>query len=324
MKKFVLGLVLGILLSLSSVAVASNKLEVIKQSINFVVNGKTISMGQEYAAFNYDGHLYMPIRFFAESIGASIGYNAASETVSVLFSTNRIVIKDPLFPSISVGNLVLNQKGGETSIQGQLLVDENLETQKNPRYCFFTLHFYNQSGMEIGQADYGVLLDRPNQMGGIHPFQTRGNGDLTHYARIELKVGYFDETPIKGSLPPVPYIKSNANLSPLLSSYCWIGCADYPGPVRRVENQKPVQVLPGDSVTVEFDYTPKPAAVTVTRYRIENGQQVETAREPLIDNVFSFPSEEGVYVYQIFAQWKISEKYVSGDASYVFIVQVER
>ncbi|TMV49926.1 hypothetical protein FE783_10135 [Paenibacillus mesophilus] len=63
---------------------------------------------------------------------------------------------------------------------------------------------------------------------------------------------------------------------------------------------------------------------TVTTYRIEIGQQIESANEQLINNVFSFPSEEGVYVYQIFAQWKISEKYITGDANYVFIVQIEQ
>jgi hypothetical protein len=324
MKRFVLGLILGTLLSLSSVAVASNKFEVIEQSINLVFNGKQMSLGQEYVAFNYDGHLYLPIRYFAESMGAAIGYNSTNETVSILFSSDQTVIKDPNFLGISVGNLVLNKKEGKTSIQGQLLIEESQETKKDPLYCFFTLHFYNQSGLEIGQADYGLLLERENQIGGINQFETMGSGDLTNYSRVELKVSYFDETPAKGNTPPVPYIKSNQEILPILSSYCWNVCADYPSPVRHVQNQKPVQVLPGEEVTVGFDYTPKPTKVTVNRYRIESGQQMESANEQLINNVFSFPSEEGVYVYTIFAQWKISEKYVTGDANYVFIVQVEQ
>lgn len=324
MKRFVLGLILGVILSLSSVALASNKIEVIEQSIDLVFNGNKVDMDQEYVAFNYEGHLYLPIRYFAESMGAAIGYNANIETVSVLFPRDRSVIKDPSFPNISVSNLVLNKNDGKTVIQGQLLIDENQETKKDTRYCFFTLHFYNQSGLEIGQAEYSSILENENEIGVINRFKTAGFGDLTNYSLVKLKVNYFDEVPIKGSTPPVPFLKSNKEISPILSSHCWQGCTDYATPVIHLQNQEPVQVMTGEKVLIGFDYTPSPANITVTRYRVENGKQIEPVNEQLINSVFSFPSEEGIYIYSIFAQWKTTEKYVDGDASYVFKVQVNR
>ncbi|TMV45642.1 copper amine oxidase N-terminal domain-containing protein [Paenibacillus mesophilus] len=328
MKKFALGLLVGILFSLTSVAVASNTIEITPSPIKLIFNGKKANMGEEYAAFNYNGHLYVPIRYVSEAVGAAIGYNAKNETVSVLFSKDHAVIKDPNFPNIAVSNIEV-AKNDNKKVSGQLLIDKNRESN-DPLYCFFTLSFYDRSGLKLGQIEKGLVLEggrdygKINELGVIHEFEAIGDGDFTSYSRLELKVNYFDVVPIKGSTPPVPSITSHPTLPVTLSSYCWRGCADYLSPIKHIDSigQKPVEVHPGAEAVIYFDYYPKPKIVQLSRYLVEDGKQIDAAKEHLVNNVFSFPSEKGVYVYSLFAQWKTSDKYVDGDASYVFIVKV--
>src|SRR4051812_40803519 len=67
-----------------------------------------------------------------------------------------------------------------------------------------------------------------------------------------------------GEKPPIAFIKiGNETYDTKLGSYCWKGgtkstCVDTAGPVELLENVNPTQVQPGEKVTFEMGYEPKP------------------------------------------------------------------
>lgn len=81
MKRFVVGLICGIAISVVSVAGASVSSEVkailFPTALHFYVDGKESSSGtEEVSVLNYGNRLYIPLRAIAEELGSTVDYHA--------------------------------------------------------------------------------------------------------------------------------------------------------------------------------------------------------------------------------------------------------
>lgn len=83
MKKFMLGLVCGITLTASSVVYASDTIQAYLFPVKYFFNGQEKELSSEYTTLNYNGHAYVPVRFIAESMGASVEYFDESSAITI-------------------------------------------------------------------------------------------------------------------------------------------------------------------------------------------------------------------------------------------------
>jgi hypothetical protein len=83
MRRFIIGLTCGVVISLSSVVYASDSIQALLFPANFKINGQIKELSSEYSILNYKGHVYFPIRFIAEDMGGKVSYDSDSQTISV-------------------------------------------------------------------------------------------------------------------------------------------------------------------------------------------------------------------------------------------------
>ncbi|MCZ8522015.1 MULTISPECIES: stalk domain-containing protein [Paenibacillus] len=83
MKRIIGGFALGLLMSAASVVYASDRVETYLVDAKYIIQGKLMELGEEYASLNYEGHIYVPVRFLAEEAGFGVEYEEASRTVKL-------------------------------------------------------------------------------------------------------------------------------------------------------------------------------------------------------------------------------------------------
>lgn len=189
MKKFVLGLCCGLFIACSSIAFASDSIQVLLFPAHFEINGSKISMNDEYKVLNVDGHAYVPVRFVAEQLGATIDYDQEQQKIFV--KNRKLDLSDPDYNGILVGNLILTKNGSNTKVTGQLQI-EGVGNTKNTVEA--TLAFYNDNSEKIGEVairgdDFGV---------DAQTFVSEGLGDFRAYSTVNLHVGH-----VNGHIIPV-------------------------------------------------------------------------------------------------------------------------
>jgi hypothetical protein len=86
MKKWMNGLLLGVAFTLLTAAVSSSTIQgTLFPSMVTVHNGneaKTMDVTEDGGVINYKGKAYVPLRLFSEAMGASVGYEPASEATN--------------------------------------------------------------------------------------------------------------------------------------------------------------------------------------------------------------------------------------------------
>ncbi|WP_058302805.1 copper amine oxidase N-terminal domain-containing protein [Gorillibacterium timonense] len=178
MKKFMLGLLCGALLASSTVAFAASPLQARLFPAGFTINGKEVQLDKAYKVLEADGHTYVPVRFVAENLGATVGYEADSHRVYI--QNGPLTVGDPNFPGVSVGNLILTRSGKNTSVIGQLQY-AGVGNTKNSLEASLT--FYNAANKKLGSAilkgSFGV---------DTQTFTTTAAGDLRGYQTVILQV----------------------------------------------------------------------------------------------------------------------------------------
>ncbi|TBL67986.1 stalk domain-containing protein [Paenibacillus thalictri] len=180
MKKFVLGLGCGLVIAGSSVAFASDAIQALLFPAHFEINGNTISLNDDYKVLNVDGHAYVPIRFVAEQLGATIDYDQEQQKIFV--ENRKLSLSDPNYKGLHVGNLILTKDGSNTKVTGQLQI-EGVGSITNAVEA--TLVFYNDNSEQIGEVaihgdDFGV---------DAKTFVSEGLGDFRTYSTVNLHVG---------------------------------------------------------------------------------------------------------------------------------------
>ncbi len=94
-KTFMSGVVCGAVLATGvSVSAANAKVEA-WLSDRFIINidGNDMNVPPEYHVLNYDGHLYLPLRYLGEQLGADISYNPDRLRVNVRTPEPKVEIQ---------------------------------------------------------------------------------------------------------------------------------------------------------------------------------------------------------------------------------------
>lgn len=106
MKKFLLGLAIGIGVASASVVYASDTIQAYLFPADIYINGDFKNVdGPEYAVLNYNGHAYVPIRYISENMGASVNYEEGSayKRITVLhLDPMKPIVTDKKYPNIRV------------------------------------------------------------------------------------------------------------------------------------------------------------------------------------------------------------------------------
>ncbi|MBP0723839.1 hypothetical protein J5Y03_01415 [Bacillus sp. RG28] len=131
---------------------------------------------------------------------------------------------------------------------------------------------------------------------------------------------------MKGDKPPKTMIQiGGQTYETKLGTYCWSSkgkgeCVDTAGPVELLKGKKPIEVKPGEDITVMMNYNPKPNEIHLTQ--INNNKEIKVAIEK---NHFKAPSNKGLYYYAYSVRWmdKKKEHTSNGDAFYAFALEVK-
>lgn len=194
---------LGLAIACSTVIFASDSIQALLFPASFEINGSNIGLNNDYKVLNVDGHAYVPIRFIAENLGATIDYDAESEKI---FVKNKILdLTDPDYKDISVGNLILTKDGNNTKVTGQLKM-AGVGSSKNKIEA--KLAFYNDKSEKIGDIaisgnDFGVESQT---------FVSEGAGDFRAYSAVNLRIGAVNDH-IISELPSVLYENTKYNFT---------------------------------------------------------------------------------------------------------------
>lgn len=88
MKKFILGLTCGIILTAGTTVYASSSIQALLFPVKFEFNGIEKKMGAEYVALNYKNHTYVPVQFVADNLGAEVNYDSDKAKLTFKFGPN--------------------------------------------------------------------------------------------------------------------------------------------------------------------------------------------------------------------------------------------
>ncbi|UQZ84834.1 hypothetical protein SK3146_04089 [Paenibacillus konkukensis] len=147
--------------------------------VNFDINGQTRQLDGEYSVLNYNGHIYTPVRFIAESLGAVIDYDADKKQVWI--KQGDLALYDRNFSGFYVGNLIAVKEGTRTKVTGQMKVQTLLEEENAVEA---SLTFYNNKSEVIGIAG----ISSPSLGRNVQTFESYADGDITGYTTVTLNI----------------------------------------------------------------------------------------------------------------------------------------
>lgn len=191
MKKFITGIIVGIIISISTVGIASNQISAYLFPVKFTFNGEQKILDSQYDVLNYKGYTYVPSRYIAENMNGYIYYDEISKTVNVSFLEEPIITDfEGYFPNVKVGSISLNKLNNDTKVSGYYKVEDD----PTENTISFALNFYNEDGDKIGTVSVSGNL-KPNEIG---QFSTVIKGDITNYKKISMQLGIYDEVVKRG------------------------------------------------------------------------------------------------------------------------------
>ncbi|MFD0679599.1 MULTISPECIES: stalk domain-containing protein [unclassified Paenibacillus] len=85
MKKFFVGLIFGLLISICNIAYASETIKAILFPVKYTFNGQERALPSNYKTLNIDGDTYVPTRFLVENMRSNIAYDESDKTINVQF-----------------------------------------------------------------------------------------------------------------------------------------------------------------------------------------------------------------------------------------------
>jgi hypothetical protein len=232
LKKFILGLSCGLVIACSSVAFASGSIQALLFPASFEVNGSNVALNNDYKVLNVDGHAYVPIRFVAENLGATIDYDAESQKIFV--KNRNLDLMDPDYKGISVGNLILTKVGKNTKVTGQLKIN-GVGNTKN--MVGANLSFYNDNSEKVGEvAITGNNFGVESQI-----FMSEGSGDFRTYSTVNLHIGAVNNN-IISEAPSVIYENTKHNFTLNLPK-SWEGKYDVVDTVFEASNMESIDFI---------------------------------------------------------------------------------
>lgn len=178
MKKFLLGFLLGTILPIMAVACAyrtpnsSQPLKIKPFSANIHFNADVKKVNDGYTLINYNGHVYAPIRFVAENMGATVHFDHYPSTkensISILYATPNpkdLTLKDDKgIVNVRITEIISQPNATHTQVLGQVMLNK---TDYKSNSVNFKVNFYDKNGRLI----LGELTGVGNiRVGQILPF----------------------------------------------------------------------------------------------------------------------------------------------------------
>ncbi len=128
MKKFLMGLLFGLIVGFASITFASESIQAIisKSIVILHINGEDRVIDQDdVSILNYQDRIYVPLRVFAERIGATVHYSKPSSNgdnakVDITHADNRDLTLIDQDQTISAGHLkvIFHEEGEPSSMTG--------------------------------------------------------------------------------------------------------------------------------------------------------------------------------------------------------------
>lgn len=331
MKKWIGGMLFGLLLGIGAVANGSNAIQAVLFPASFSFNGEEKEVGKDFAVLNYNGHVYVPIRFVAESMNAAVSYRADNKQISILFEDGGLLLRDPAYPEIAVGNLQLNEVEGKRELGGKVMLDGDIAGKRMdldaPIRFMGKLVFYDLNSAVSGSAFVSFVFDREHHPLQLQMFQTELVGEYVPGGHVKLFVAYLGQADSE-MLPPMPDVQlPNGSAVPLeVGTYCWVACVE-----QRIDYSSltPFRTASSTSVAVNYKGNSQPDVLALTVRELsepaDGGKENESApiEKPveMIDGTFRTPEHAGLYIYRLTGRWS-GEESVSGDAQYGFVIEV--
>ncbi|NOU67046.1 hypothetical protein GC096_23675 [Paenibacillus sp. LMG 31461] len=204
MRKFILGIVVGMFLSISTAVFASESVQTYLFPAFFKINGQNVPLDdKEYAVLNYQGHAYVPVRFIAEQLGAFVDYTDEGTYKDITinhFPSNVPILEDDKYANIHFGLLDLYLDGGYTGIRGLLALDHDKDSitehdkdSITEHDIEFKLHFYDANDKLIGTASgtskpSSSVQKQTISTGEIKYVSAGEVGDFSKYAKVDFEV----------------------------------------------------------------------------------------------------------------------------------------
>ncbi|MCR8644323.1 copper amine oxidase N-terminal domain-containing protein [Paenibacillus sp. N1-5-1-14] len=195
MKKFIVGMVCGIAVSFSTVAVASDSIKAYLFPVQFEINGEQVVLDQDYKVLNVDQHTYVPIRFVAEHLGSTVDYDADKQKIYVKNGQEGTIL-DPASSKLYQSEALKFRLILPSYFEGKYEVVE--QTQESLPSAS-SVHFFNKAN----KAGFGGLLftistrskeswnaDVENGMTGSHQFKVGEKGDQIYVFSTPSDVQY--------------------------------------------------------------------------------------------------------------------------------------
>lgn len=321
MRNIVIGIVIGIGLCLGTYVYADTAL---RQAVAFPVlfdfNGEGAQPAADAEALNYNGSVYVPLRYVAQRMGAAVSYDESSRTVSVMSGGVRPLLHDPDIPGVYVGDVQIGATDRGAAAGGWILLDDT-KAQFSPDKGKLTfaglLSFYDKDGRPAGSAQLTYRFDEQDGPYRLHRFEIPVPDSITPEHRVKLYGGYLlgpDEIP----QPPMPVIAAGDRRLPAATgTYCWYGCMDKAAVSVLLEKQEPADVRAGEAIGISFGGNNTPTHLNA--YTL--GPDGSSEPLELAEGTFRVPVEPGVYAYALSAKWT-DEETITGDAAYGFVIRV--
>ena len=106
MKKFICGLLIGSICTLSIGSLANgvwDNISVLKNDINVVVNGETVTADN----FLYNDITYLPLRAVSEALGETVEYDETDNTAYIGERVDKDTMKSKYTPPVDLKNYTI-------------------------------------------------------------------------------------------------------------------------------------------------------------------------------------------------------------------------
>jgi hypothetical protein len=185
MKKYIIGFICGVALSISTVVFAANTIQayLFPSRVLFHMNDtvKEIDGLGDNAVINYNNKAYIPLRAFTDSMGATVTFTPSSSVTSYLnkidiYSGPAIPIDKGLMLKDSEGYVTLSELKVVPDLNGtNILRSGTIQINKDITGKTIEIDYTDDLGEMYTLSDYISILnediDKP-ESGDIRPFQT--------------------------------------------------------------------------------------------------------------------------------------------------------
>lgn len=208
MKKFILGLVSGVIIAGGSVVYASDSIKALLFPVQYEINGEKVELPTGYHTLNVDGRAYVPIRFISESLDSFVTYDHGTKLISIenKFDLNKNGIK--------IGHLNVDYNQNGSTVKGKLYVGDDfwkniVRGPSNPSAIVEPgvkidvggkLLFFDGKGDYLGEALVSQEVVANGEQ--IRSFEVKSNQNLANYQYVMLA----NEFPQPRTMPAPPDI----------------------------------------------------------------------------------------------------------------------